>query len=148
MLHNWKNRITPPGIIENLPEGKIFVFGSNQSGRHGKGAAKKALTWGAIWGQAEGLQGRTYGIPTKNKSVKRILSVKEIQPYVDRYIEFCKQHPEMIFWTTEIGCGLSKYKPKHIAPLFEAAIPVQNICFTERFWHKLIKEEQNIETTV
>lgn len=55
------NRITPEAI-NHLEEGHVFVFGSNQSGRHGKGAAKTALTWGAIWGQAEGLQGRTYGV--------------------------------------------------------------------------------------
>lgn len=57
-------RITPDKITK-LSENEIFVFGSNQSGRHGKGAAKTALGWGAKWGQAEGLQGKTYGIPTK-----------------------------------------------------------------------------------
>lgn len=32
-------RITPEKITK-LEEGQIFVFGSNQSGKHGKGAAK------------------------------------------------------------------------------------------------------------
>lgn len=36
------NRITPEQITK-LAENEIFVFGSNLSGRHGKGAAKTAL---------------------------------------------------------------------------------------------------------
>lgn len=39
-------RITPDNIIE-LKSNEIFTFGSNESGRHGKGAAKTALGWGA-----------------------------------------------------------------------------------------------------
>lgn len=75
-------RITPENITK-LDSNQIFVFGSNQSGRHGKGAAKTALGWGAVYGQAEGLQGKTYGIPTKDKSIRRTLTIDEIKPYVD-----------------------------------------------------------------
>lgn len=95
------------------------------------------MTWGAIWGQAAGLQGLTYGIPTKDKSIRRVLSVKEIKPYVDDFILFAKENPQFIFLVTEIGCGLSKYKPKDIAPLFKEAVDVQNIHLPTRFWHKL-----------
>lgn len=129
-------RITPENI-KKLEPGQIFVFGSNQSGRHGKGAAKTALTWGAIWGQANGLQGRTYGISTKDKSVRRTLSNTEIKPIVDEFIEFAKTHPELTFLVTEVGCGLAGCKPKQIAPLFKGAIEVPNIHLPERFWHKL-----------
>lgn len=144
MSIDWKNRITP-GDIKDVPNGFCFTFGSNQGGKHGKGAAKTAMGWGAIYGQSEGLQGRTYGIPTKDKSIRRTLSIKEITPYVDRYIEFCKTRPDIIFWTTEIGCGLAGYKPKDIAPLFEKAIDVPNIFLPERFWHKLLKKVEEIE---
>lgn len=82
--------MTSPDNITHLKENEIFVFGSNESGRHGKGAAKQALTWGAVWGQAEGLQGRTYGIPSKDKSIRRTLSITEIKSYVDRFIEYAK----------------------------------------------------------
>jgi hypothetical protein len=131
-------RITPENIKE-LDPNHIFVFGSNLSGRHGKGAAKTAMTWGAKYGQANGLQGRTYGISTKDKSVRRVLSVVEIKPIVDEFIEFAKCNPELTFLVTEIGCGLSGYKPKDIAPLFENAVEVNNIHLPARFWHKLIK---------
>ncbi len=132
------NRITPD-YIKKLGTKEIFVFGSNQSGRHGKGAAKTALGWGAVWGQAEGLQGRTYGIPTKDSSISKTLSIEEIKPYADRFIEFAKTRPDLKFLVTEVGCGLAGLKPKDVAPLFAAAIEVENICLPARFWHKLIK---------
>lgn len=131
-----EGRITPENITK-LGDNEIFVFGSNESGRHGKGAAKTALTWGAIWGQPDGLQGRTYGIPTKNRSVTEPLPIKEIKQYVDEFIKHAKANPSKTFLVTEIGCGLSKYKPKDIAPLFEKAIDIPNIHLPARFWHKL-----------
>ena len=79
---------TTPDEIKKLEQEQIFVFGSNLSGRHGKGAAKTALGWGAKWGQAAGLQGRTYGIPTKDASIRRTLRIDEIKPFVDDFIEF------------------------------------------------------------
>jgi hypothetical protein len=129
-------RITPEEIT-SISEGEVFTFGSNQSGKHGRGAAKTALGWGAKYGQAAGLQGKTYGIPTKDKTVRRVLSVNEIKEYVDDFIEFAKTRPDLTFYVTEIGCGLSGYKPKDIAPLFKDAVEVENIYLPARFWHKL-----------
>jgi hypothetical protein len=136
-IYHFDKRITPEEITK-LKEKEIFVFGSNEGGYHSKGAAKQAMTWGAIWRQAAGLQGKTYGIPTKDKSIRRILTIDEIKKYVDDYIQFAKRNPEYIFLTTAIGCGLAKYKPKDIAPLFEEAIPVENIYLPEKFW-KILK---------
>jgi hypothetical protein len=99
-------RITPDNITK-LDQNEVFVFGSNLSGRHGKGAAKQALTWGAKWGQAKGLQGRTYGIPTKNSTITRTLTIKEIEPYTFEFIQFAKANPHLTFYVTEIGCGLN-----------------------------------------
>jgi hypothetical protein len=110
-------RITPNNIIKLKPN-EIFVFGSNESGRHGKGAAKTALGWGAKYGQARGLQGKTYGLPTKDHSVRITLPISKIKIYVDEFIEFSKTRPDLIFLVTEVGCGLANYKPKDIAPLF------------------------------
>jgi hypothetical protein len=128
---------TTPDNITNLELDQIFVFGSNHSGRHGKGAAKTALGWGAKWGQAEGLQGMTYGIPTKDASIRRTLRLDEIKPYIDRFIEFAKANQDSTFLVTEIGCGLAGYKPKDIAPLFKEAESVENIYLPAKFWHKL-----------
>lgn len=129
-------RITPENITE-LKEGEIFVFGSNQSGRHGRGAAKQALTWGAKWGRADGIQGRTYGIPTKNASITKTLTVEVIGDYVDKFISFAVENPNLTFLVTEIGCGLAGYKPKDIAPLFKEAALLSNVYLPKRFLHVL-----------
>ena len=128
---------TTPDVITKLNENEIFIFGSNLSGRHGKGAAKTALGWGAKYGQASGIQGKTYGIPTKDASIRRTLSIEEIKPFVDDFIEWAKYHSGNIFYVTEIGCGLAGLKPKEVAPLFKEAINVDNIHLPARFWHKL-----------
>ena len=132
---------TTPDRIANLVENQIFVFGSNLSGRHGKGAAKTAMRWGAKYGQAEGLQGQTYAIPTKDRSVKNTLSTQEIKGYTNTFIEFARSHKNLTFLVTEIGCGLAGYTPVEIAPLFEKAKTIENIWLPERFWQILESNE-------
>lgn len=52
--------------ITQLEPNYVFVFGSNPEGRHGAGAAKSALNFGAKYGIGRGLQGQTYALVTKN----------------------------------------------------------------------------------
>jgi hypothetical protein len=130
-------------IIKKLGPNEIFVFGSNESGRHGKGAAKTALGWGAVWGQAEGLQGRTYGIPTKDSSIRNTLTIQQIKPYVDRFIECVKENPDLHFLVTEIGCGLAGLKPKQVAPLFAGVYGAPNVSLPSRFIHKIEQLNKN-----
>ena len=128
----YKQRITNNRIQELKPD-EIFVFGSNLAGAHGGGAALLAYRkWGAVWGQGVGLQGQTYAIPTMHGSVDKI------DPYVKDFICFAKQHPEMTFLVTEIGCGIAGFLPEEIAPLFNEAILVGNIYLPERFWKVLM----------
>lgn len=124
-------RITSNRITELKPD-EIFVFGSNLEGAHGGGAALLAWRkWGAIWGQGSGLQGQTYGIPTMHGGPE------SIQPYVDEFIRFAKEHSDTIFLVTEIGCGIAGFKPAEIAPLFRKAADVANIHLPLRFWDVL-----------
>ncbi len=100
---------------------KIFVFGSNRQGRHGKGAALEAKTlWGAIHGQSEGLQGRSYAIITKElrKNYPKV-TLAEVAYGVRRFLDFAKVHQEYEFSITPIGCGLAGFTPSQIAPLFK-----------------------------
>lgn len=53
-------------VINSLKLNEIFVFGSNPEGRHGAGAAKAAMSFGAQYGQGRGLAGNTYALVTKN----------------------------------------------------------------------------------
>ena len=113
---------TTPDRITDLKPNEIFVFGSNLQGMHGGGAAYIAYRkFGAIWGQGIGLQGHSYGIPTMQGGVDTI------RPYVDEFIQFAKQHPELIFLVTRIGCGIAGFTDSQIAPLFASAHDVANI---------------------
>lgn len=123
-----KERITPENIT-SLKENEIFVFGSNLAGMHGGGAARVAYNkFGAIWGQGVGLQGQSYGIPTMHGGVVRI------QPYVDEFIIFAEEHPEMHFLVTRVGCGIAGFKDEEIAPLFKRAMALENVSLPESFW--------------
>lgn len=128
---------TTPDNIKTLNAGEIFVFGSNVSGRHGKGAAKTALKWGAIYGRGNGIQGRTYGIPTVNASVTNALPLSKIEYYVNEFIEYARKFSGLTFLTTEVGCGLAGHSYKDIAPLFHEAVNIPNIYLPKRFWRVL-----------
>ena len=100
---------------------RVFVFGSNLAGRHGKGAALHARQHcGAVYGQGIGLQGRSYAIPTKDERLKT-LPLPVIQQYIEQFKTFAAQNPELTFEVTPIGCGLAGYKPEQIAPMFKDA---------------------------
>ena len=129
---------TTPEMVNRLAENQIFVFGSNLSGIHGMGAAKTALLWGAKYGQEKGLQGRTYAIPTKDATIKRTLTIEEIKPFVDDFIEYAINHQNLTFLVTKIGCGLAGLKPKEVAPLFSKAVNVSNIHLPSGFWDELM----------
>lgn len=124
-----RTRITPDNITTLAPD-EIFVFGINSEGRHAGGAAAQAMIWGAEWGRGEGLQGQTYAIPTM------FVTVNEIKPYVDRFIEFAKRNPEKRFLVTKIGCGIAGFEADQIAPLFELAVTdsIKNICLPADFF--------------
>lgn len=126
-----------PEFIYSLNPNEVFVFGSNLSGFHAAGAARTAMKWGAVWGKGIGHHGKTYAIPTKSKGIKRSLTVLEIKPYVDQFIEYAKTNPDLSFLVTEIGCGLAGYKPYQIAPLFKASLNVDNIYLPLRFIEEL-----------
>lgn len=116
-------------------EDEIFVFGSNEIGVHGAGAAYEARCYyGAKWGQGEGLQGQSYGIPTKDKFI-RSLPLNVIAQYVERFIWFAASNPDMRFFVTAIGTGLAGYSHADIAPLFKAA---PSNCRLPPEWAKLV----------
>ena len=111
-----------PDRITELGTNEIFVFGSNLQGYHRGGAAKFAKSrFGAIEGQGVGLQGQSYAIPTMQGGVDTI------KPYVDKFISFAKEHPELTFFVTKIGCGIAGFREEQSAPLFKDAIGQPNI---------------------
>lgn len=99
----------------------IFVFGSNEAGRHGAGAALAARRHhGAVYGVGVGRTGDAYAIPTKDREL-RTLPIAAIARHVAQFIAYARNHPELSFQVTRIGCGLAGYRDKDIAPLFANA---------------------------
>jgi hypothetical protein len=117
-------RYTEPNITRLEPN-EIFVFGSNEGGKHGKGAALTAKRYfGAIQYQPEGLMGQSYALPTVDEEIRNKLPLDQIKRYIGNFIECAKAHPELTFLVTEIGCGLAGWKVGYIAPLFNNFKPL------------------------
>ena len=128
-----RKRCAPNSIFELKPN-EVFVFGSNLSGSHGGGAARTAYEkFGAVWGEGVGHFGQTYAIPTMQGGVETI------KPYVDQFIAYAMQHPELTFLVTRIGCGIAGFTDKDIAPLFKVAMLVDNILLPGSFVKELEK---------
>ena len=122
------NREFTPAWIKELKENEVFVFGSNLGGFHAGGAARVAVDkFGAVWGQGVGLQGQSYAIPTMHGGVD------VIKPYVDEFIAFAREHRDLKFLVTPIGCGIAGFTVEEIAPLFADAIDDENIILPEDF---------------
>ena len=114
-------------------EGEIFVFGSNFEGRHLSGAARAAKDkFGAVWGIGEGLQGRSYAIPTME-------GLDNLAPAVERFASFARQHKELKFFVTAVGCGIAGYQPEQVALLFLEAAYLKNVYLPLSFWKILLR---------
>ena len=100
---------------------EIFVFGSNLAGRHGKGAALTARQkHGAVYGKGVGHWGNSYAIPTKDHKLT-VLHLTSIKLHVNCFTDYAKEHPELTFNVTRIGCGLAGYTDDQISPMFKDA---------------------------
>ena len=123
-------RVTPDHV-NSLEHNEIFVFGSNASGFHAGGAAAQAMhDFGAIWGQGEGLQGRSYAIPTME-------GLDNMKAAIERFAQYATQHPELRFLVTRIGCGIAGYSAREIAPLFNGCVSLENVTLPADFWDVL-----------
>lgn len=113
-------RRTAPARITELADNEIFVFGSNDQGKHAGGAARIAVDqFGAIWGQARGLQGQSYAIITVGEGV----SVETIGQEVQDLFAFARHNPELIFLMTKIGVGIAGYPEDQMQALFATGVP-------------------------
>ncbi len=123
-------KYTPENITE-LKKNQVFCYGANTAGRHGLGAAKLALKWGAKY-REYGFDGQTYGIPTKDSNIET-LPLEEINYHVQIFIHFAEQVKKLEFLVTKIGMGLAGLKLEDIAPLFQTCILKENIILPKEF---------------
>lgn len=94
-------------MIDFLQENEIFVFGSNTQGRHGAGAAKQAMQWGATYGKASGRQGQTYAIITKDLRDGSFVGWDFVKEQLQILIKYAHAHNDLVFLLTPIGTGLA-----------------------------------------
>ena len=121
-----------PDYIDTLLPKQIFVFGSNALGYHTGGASGTARKkFGAVWGQAEGLQGQCYAIPVDYG--KHVRKDKEVKEAVERFIAFAKDHPDLFFLVTRVGCGIAGYHDEEIAQFFVGALELKNVSLPKSF---------------
>jgi hypothetical protein len=117
----------------------IFVFGSNESGIHGAGAAKVALEQhGAVYGQGFGQAGNSFAIPTKDWRIQT-LPYATIKEYVNRFIVFARFNPDLTFQITQLGCGLAGLRADVMATMFKYA-PAN--CLFDEAWAEFLPKKE------
>lgn len=126
--------------ITKLESNYIFVFGSNPEGRHGAGAAKAALKFGAKYGIGRGLQGQTYALVTKNlkegfvekisdgstkvyyKSGYRSVSKEDLIYNIKEFYDCAEQNKHLRFFVVykADSKNLNGYSPKEMYEMLTA----------------------------
>lgn len=100
---------------------EVFVFGSNQAGYHGAGAAAAAAKdFGAVFGCGVGRAGQSYAIPTKNSRLET-LSLDVIQQEINEFIAYARANPTTKFFVTRVGCGYAGLSDCVMAEMFIGA---------------------------
>ena len=132
-------RKTYSGFVTYLHDNQIFVFGSNTQGRHGKGAALTArVKFGAIYGNPEGIQGKSFAIITKDLTKKAHPSrtTAQIISQINKLYEYATLHPDKEF-IIAYKCGdnnLNAYSSEDMAKMFASRDIPENIVFDKLFY--------------
>jgi hypothetical protein len=124
-------KFTPNEII-SLSDKEFFIFGSNDKGNHGAGAAKLAKDkFGAKQNQSEGLQGQTFGIITKLYQDGKLTKYNELTPenkiklknLIKKGIKdlnlLAEQNPNNEYLVTKIGSNLAGFTENQMRQFFE-----------------------------
>jgi hypothetical protein len=122
------------GLVESLKDGQVFVFGSNMLGAHTGGASLMAMQrFGAVWGQAEGPQGRCYAIPVdiRGEAVGNVSAY--LKRHIDKFLAYAKEHKELFFLVPRIGCGAAGFDEEFVAPFFKEAMGMENVSLPRSF---------------
>lgn len=138
-----KQRITPK-LIRELDPNQIFVFGSNLSGIHAKGAAEIAHEkFAAEWGVGEGLTGKCYAFPTKAHDVKTPLTFKQMHNKMPAFWRAVQDNRNLDFFVTAVGTGYSRNSPTQMAFLFSQAFLFDNVFLPKEWWRILSEVAKN-----
>lgn len=127
--------VNVPVAGDPVQKPKVFVFGSNERGIHGGGAARDArVSYGAIINIGFGHQGNSFAIPTCSRPTNdpgHEITVDALRFYIDCFLLYAVKHPELEFQVTRVGCGLAGWKDEDVAPLFSLA---PDNCYFDSTW--------------
>ena len=145
-MRYWKGT-----TITAMTGNNVFVFGSNPEGRHGLGAAKAAMKFGAKYGIGRGLVGNTYALPTKNLKAgftERVTGITypnkgacsitkgQIRTNIKELYQCATKYPEKVFFITyqKSSNNLNGYSANDMFDMFTSVgdIP-DNIRFHNSF---------------
>ncbi len=146
-------RLGPP---DDRHKNVILVAPSNVEGRSGAGVAKLAVDhWSGRYGQARGLSGRAYFLPTKNlnkgycevstgitynKVGNRSLSVQQIRSNILDLYSCARENPDKLFVVPyTVGAkNLNGYSSEDMWLMFVEGVDVPiNIVFHQSFKGRL-----------
>lgn len=118
----------------------IFVFGSNEGGVHGGGAALVAyLDHGAVYGKSYGHYGNSFAIPTMGRDFMT-LPLPKIAQYVGGFLAYAHGLPSVGFKVTALGTGIAGLDHKVIAGMFKTATPN---CYFDEVWKPHLGDDFN-----
>ncbi len=115
-----------------IPSGDwIWVFASNEAGKHGKGQARIArVNFRAEFGVGRGPTGHAYAIATHDRHLE-LLPLAAIENSIGDFLSYARIHSELNFFVTRVACkgssgganGSSEvgYSNDQIGPLFARA---------------------------
>ena len=63
--------------------------------------------------------------------------VDVIALYVNDFVIYVKQHPELHFFVTRIGCGIAGFTDEEMAPLFRECLSINNVSLPRSFFKVL-----------
>lgn len=127
------------GDIRRDPD-TVFVFGSNTQGRHGAGAAKIAHdVFGAVYGQARGIQGQSYAIVTKDlRGGYRSIPECRIVAQIQELYEYARRHPELNFkvaYRNVAERSLNGYSGYEMIFMFKSAGEIPDNVWISEEWY-------------
>ena len=121
------DRLTPTKIHYLRPS-QIFVFGTDRQGSQKYGAAGLAAkSFGAQIGVSNGLTGDSYALPTKG------VSISELNERVLEFERFAREHSELKFLVTAIGCGHAGLDVGQVSEMFIGCVALKNVYLPHEF---------------
>lgn len=117
-----------PTKIHHLRPSQIFVFGTDRQGSQKYGAAGLAAkSFGAQVGMSSGLTGNSYALPTKG------ISLGELKEHVVEFEKFAREHTELKFLVTAIGCGHAGSDVSQVSEMFIGCVALKNVYLPHEF---------------